>query len=126
MPGGRLTYQTIIQNKARKEIIESIPAMAEQAKAGNVQAFKELRAAGNIGDSGGIKIQNNIGIDNRRNLGDTEADWKFFQKMRGKLETSLMREALPPPDESEDSKPGAVQAESRVVEGKEGEAPKGV
>lgn len=103
----RLSLEQSIKKQARKEILDSIPAMSEESKKGNVQAFNGLLKAGGIGESGGIKINNNIGIDSRR-MGDTQADWKFFQKFRGKLETNLLREALPPPDEGEDS-PKATQ-----------------
>lgn len=98
---GKLAKRPAIENQARSGILESIPAMTEQAKQGNVQAFDKLLKAGGIGESKGISINNMVGVD-ARNHGNTEADWKFFQKFRGRLDASLLRKGLPPPDEGDD------------------------
>ena len=103
----KITSDQTIKRTARKEIMATIPAMSLEAQKGNAQAFKMLLQAGGLSDGGGIKINNVVGVDSRR-MGDTQADWKFFQKFRGKIETSVLRKELPPPDEGEDPRAEAI------------------
>lgn len=102
MPSASTNLQRKIKRASQQEVLDSIPDIGKLAREGNVQAFTALQKGGGLIDSGGIKIQNQIGVD-ARNHGDNEADWKFFQKFRGRLDASLLRGALPPPDEGDDA-----------------------
>jgi hypothetical protein len=120
---GRPSTNQKISKESRKAILESISAMKDQAKQGNVQAFKALLEGGGIAGKG-INITTNVGVGvGTRSHGDTEADWKFFQKFRGKLDASILRQALPEPDETEDTPEKEVPSVERT---EEGDTPTGV
>lgn len=75
-----------VQQMAVYGIAEALPQQVERAKE-STQGWKALAQAAQVLDDGGVKVTNNTLID-RRDMGDTNSDRKFFESYHRRIETN--------------------------------------